>query len=89
MPINKLGISNVITDIPNIVGKVNHPCEKPIELYSRFILQSSQPNEIVFDPFAGAGTCALSCIENNRECICCDSDKKYYDRMVERVEEVI
>ena len=52
IPINKLGDSNVIYDIPNILGKTNHPCEKPIDLYSYFILQSSKENEIVLDLFA-------------------------------------
>lgn len=51
IPINTLGESNVITDIKNIIGKENHSCEKPIELYNRFILQSSKENEIILDPF--------------------------------------
>lgn len=88
VPINYLGDSNII-DIPNIIGKTNHPCEKPDVLFSRLIIQSSKENEIIFDPFAGAGTCALSCIENNRKCVCSEIDPKYYNRMVERVEEVI
>ncbi len=88
VPINYLGDSNII-DIPNIIGKINHPTEKPISLYSKIILQSSKENEIVFDPFVGAGTCALSCIENNRKCVCCEIDPKYYNRMIERVKEVI
>lgn len=88
VPINYLGASNIM-NIPNIIGKTNHPCEKPNILFSRLIIQSSKENEIIFDPFAGAGTCALSCIENNRKCVCCEIDKKYYDRIVERVEEVV
>lgn len=89
VPINSLGASNIITDIPNILGKTNHPTEKPIDLFSRIILQSSKENEIIFDPFAGAGTCALSCIENNRKCVCAELDPKYYNRMIERIEEVL
>lgn len=89
VPINSLGASNIITDIPNILGKTNHPTEKSIDLFSSAILQSSKENEIVFDPFAGAGSCALSCIENNRKCVCSEIDPKYYNRMVERVEEVM
>ena len=107
VPINRLGVSNliediepikntidyitedVIYDIPNILGKTNHPCEKPIELFSRFILQSSKENGIVLDLFSGAGSCALSCIKNNRKFIGIEIDKKYYDRMIERIEEVV
>lgn len=86
IPVNKLGMSNVITDIPNIIGKVYHPTEKPIDLFSRLILQSSKENEIVFDPFSGAGSCALSCIENNRRCISIEQDPTYFDTMVNRIE---
>lgn len=88
VPINYLGASNIM-DIPNIIGKTNHPCEKPDILFSRLIIQSSKENEIIFDPFAGAGTCALSSIEQNRKCVCCEIDPKYYNRMVERVKKVI
>lgn len=76
IPINMLGECNIIYDIPNIIGKTNHPCEKPIDLYSRFILQSSKTNEVILDPFGGSGSCVLSCIENNRKCICVEIDKK-------------
>ena len=41
IPINHLGASNIM-DIPNIIGKVNHPCEKPEILFSRLIIQSSK-----------------------------------------------
>ncbi len=106
VPINRLGVSNliediepikntidyitedVIYDISNILHKTNHPTEKPIELFSRFILQSSKENEIVLDPFIGSGSCALSCIENNRKCIGIEIDEKYYKRMIERVKDV-
>ena len=88
VPINYLGASNIM-DIPNIIGKTNHPCEKPDILFSRLIVQSSKENEIIFDPFAGAGTCALSSIEQNRKCVCAELDFAYYSRMVERVKEVI
>ncbi len=89
VPINKLGESNVITDIPNKIGHRAHPTEKPIELFSRFILQSSKENEIVLDLFCGSGSCPLSCIKNNRRCIAVEIDKKFYDRMIERIKEVI
>lgn len=52
IPINQLGASNVIYDIPNIIGKENHVCEKPVDLFSYFILQSSKENEIVLDIFS-------------------------------------
>ena len=87
--INKLGESNVICDVLNKIGKREHPAQKPINLFSRFILQSSKENEIVLDPFVGSGSCALSCIKNNRKFIGIEIDKKYYDRMIKKIEDVI
>ncbi len=88
VPINKLGESNVITDIKNTIGKRQHPAQKPINLFSRFILQSSKENEVILDPFSGAGSCPLSCIKNNRRCIAVEIDEQYYDKMVERIKKV-
>lgn len=38
-----------------------HPTTKPLELYERAIRNSSQPGEIVLDPFAGSGTVLVGC----------------------------
>ena len=90
VPINFLGESNVILDIPNIIGKTNHPCEKNIKLYDKFILQSSKENELILDPFVRTvGSCVLSCINNNRKCIAIDCDENFYKTTVARVEKMI
>lgn len=39
--------------------RVGYPTQKPIGLYSRVILSSTQPHAVVFDPFAG---CATTCV---------------------------
>jgi DNA modification methylase len=33
-----------------------HPTEKPLELYTRFVEQFTDPGELILDPFAGSGT---------------------------------
>lgn len=47
--INDMGTSNFI-QIPNIKNKL-HPTEKPVELLKILIENSSNENDIVFDPF--------------------------------------
>jgi DNA modification methylase len=37
-----------------------HPTTKPVELIARMIENSSQPGEIVYDPFSGAGSTLLA-----------------------------
>lgn len=36
-----------------------HPTQKPEKLYAKLILASSQPGDLVFDPFSGSGTAAV------------------------------
>ncbi len=37
----------------------DHPTQKPEKLYAKLILASSQPRQIVFDPFLGSGTTSV------------------------------
>jgi site-specific DNA-methyltransferase (adenine-specific) len=53
-------IKSVITDI-NPVGaqakeRLNYPTQKPVELLERIISASSNPGDVVLDPFCGCGT---------------------------------
>jgi site-specific DNA-methyltransferase (adenine-specific) len=50
-----------------ILGK--HPTQKPINLIQRCILASTNPGDIVLDPFLGSGTTAIVCIRLNRHFI--------------------
>ena len=43
--------------------RVGYPTQKPIGLYSRMILSSTQPGDVVLDPFAG---CATTCVAAER-----------------------
>ncbi len=36
-----------------------HPTQKPEKLLAKIILASSRPNDFVFDPFLGSGTCSV------------------------------
>lgn len=58
---------NVINDINPLRGNnKNHDYEKPVELMSKFIIASSNENDLVYDPFIGSGTTAVSCINTKR-----------------------
>jgi site-specific DNA-methyltransferase (adenine-specific) len=37
----------------------DHPTQKPEKLYAKLILASSQPGQVVFDPFLGSGTASV------------------------------
>ena len=54
-------VNNLFTDIPQVRGKerVGYPTQKPLKLMERIIKASSNPGDVVLDPFCG---CATTCI---------------------------
>ena len=65
-----------------------HPTQKPIELFERFILASSNEGDIVLDPFMGSGTTGVACKNHNREFIGVEKDEKYFELAKERIASV-
>ena len=55
--------SNIWTDITvpfwSMPENTHHPTQKPEKLIARLILASSDPGDMVFDPFPGSGTTAV------------------------------
>lgn len=82
--INNMGTKNIIR-IPNPVGKKVHPTEKPVELMKILIENSTNENDIVFDPFMGSGTTGVACNELNRNFVGIDIDDKYFKIAEERI----
>ncbi len=61
-----------------------HPTMKPVELVERAIRNSSPPDGLVADPFAGSGT-TLAAAENlNRRAWLVEIDPRYGDVIIER-----
>jgi len=46
-----------------------HPCSFPIEIAKRPIASSSDPNDLILDPFMGSGTTLVAAKELHRRCI--------------------
>ncbi len=61
--LNDLGIADVIS-VPRIRG--GYPAEKPPELSEVLIGQSSQPGDVVADPFMGSGSVGLAAVRLGR-----------------------
>jgi DNA modification methylase len=53
-----------------------YPTQKPKELIKRFVLASSNENDVVADYYLGGGTTAEVCKELNRNFIGCDINPK-------------
>jgi len=63
----------------------NHPTIKPLDLVKRHILHTTQPNDIVLDPFMGSGTTAIACKENERQYLGMEIDPKWHKVSVDRL----
>lgn len=69
----------------NAKRETGHPTEKPVALMRHYIENSSQPGDLVLDPFVGSGTTAVACVESGRRCIAIEKDPKYFEIACERV----
>ena len=90
--INNCGASDLIS-IPNKktkdeTGKNIHDTEKPVDLCKILIENSSNPNEIVFDPFMGIGSCGIAAEQLGRKFIGIELDSNYYEIAKSRIENV-
>ena len=61
--LNDLGIPDIL-QVPRV--HKGYPTEKPVALSEILVKQSSQPGEIVCDPFMGSGSAGEAAIINNR-----------------------
>ncbi|MBE8577830.1 DNA-methyltransferase [Vibrio sp. OPT18] len=76
--INDCG-SKTVLEIDNILGNKVHPTEKPVELMEILISNSSNENDVVFDPFAGSGSTLQAAKNLNRNAIGIEIDEEYFD----------
>ncbi|MDR3642646.1 MAG: site-specific DNA-methyltransferase [Candidatus Doudnabacteria bacterium] len=60
-----------------IFGK--HPTQKPLSLLNRIVLASTNPGEIVLDPFAGSSTTGIAAAISGRKFIGIDMEKDYLE----------
>lgn len=62
-----------------------HPTEKPVDLIEILIRQSTNPGDLVVDPFAGSCSTAVACKNLDRNCICIELKEKYVKAGRERL----
>lgn len=68
-------------------GKTVHPTQKPVALFEYLIKTYTNEGELVLDNCSGSGTTAIACINTNRNYICMEQDKTYYEKSLIRIAE--
>jgi len=62
-----------------------HPTQKPVALVERCLLASTEPGDLVLDPFVGAGTTAVAAARLGRRCVGLDLSRRWIDTAAERL----
>lgn len=65
--------------------RVSHPAQTPVELFKRIILASSNPGELILDPFIGSGTTAVVASSLDRYSLGFELNSEYLDLAIERI----
>ncbi len=68
-------------------GRASHPTQKPEELVRRTIIASSNPNDVILDPFLGSGTTASVAKSLGRDWIGIEKEDKYIKMAEKRIKE--
>lgn len=72
--------SNVLRYAVQSSDKIkNHPTKKNVEMFKDFVLDNTNPGDLVFDPCCGSGTTIEACLQTNRRYIACELDPTFYE----------
>ena len=69
-------------------GDKAHPTQKPESLLHRIIIGTTQPNDVILDPFFGTGTTGAVAKKLGRQFIGIEREKKYVEVAKARIEAV-
>lgn len=62
-----------------------HPTQKPVDLFSWLIKTYTNEGDIVLDAFSGSGTTAVACQRLQRQFVCIEKEREFYEYSVERL----
>ena len=66
------------------VNEYQHPTQKPVELITYALFNSSKPEDLIIDPFLGSGSTLIACQKTGRVCAGIELDPKFVDVIVQR-----
>ncbi len=82
--------SNVWTDITvpfwSMPENTDHPTQKPEKLLAKIILASTNPGDLILDPFAGSGTTAVVAKKLGRDFVAIEAEEEYCLLAAKRLE---
>lgn len=85
--INKKGKIGTVFTCDFARGKKEHPAMFPVEFPIAFIESCTNNNDVVYEPFGGAGSTMIACEKSSRQARVMELDPKYCDVIVKRWED--
>ena len=65
--------------------KLVHPHEKPVDLVTSLIEDSTYDGALILDPFAGSGVLGEACRKTHRSYVLIERDKENYEKILKRL----
>jgi len=69
--------------------RVDHPAQFPLAILDRIIKACSNNGDLIFDPFIGSGSVAVSATMNQRYAIGCEIKEKYLEIAKQRIKQCL
>ncbi len=93
VPVNYFAPEEDTWYLPRLCGTFGerqgwHPCQLPEALLERIIAVSSNPGDLVFDPFTGSGTTLAVAARMQRHWLGCEFSDEYAAKALARIEHV-
>lgn len=75
-----------LLSVPRVDNRrIVHPTQKPVSLLSYLIIRSTDPGEIVLDPFMGSGSTLVAAQQLGRKSIGIEIEERYCEIAVQRL----
>lgn len=69
----------------DVYQSMDHPTMKPLEMIKYQVRMSSDPGDLVFDPFMGSGTLAVAALQLGRRYIGCEISPHFHKMCLDRI----
>ncbi len=69
--------------------RYKHPTVKPLQIIRNFVVNSTEPDAVILDPFIGSGTTAVAALMEKRHFIGFETNKEYFDIAQGRIDQVL
>lgn len=67
------------------VDVTEHPTEKPVDLLQHWIEMTTEPGDLVLDPFMGSGSCAVAAMRAGRRFVGVEIEPRWFAASLARV----